>query len=55
MPLKLHNLFRSSTSTRLRVALNLKGLDYEYLPYVLRNGETQTPAKRNNRLGLPTG
>tara|TARA_B110000003_G_scaffold24218_1_gene23168 strand:- start:66 stop:713 length:648 start_codon:yes stop_codon:yes gene_type:complete len=43
MGLKLHNFFRSSTSTRLRAALNLKGLDYEYIAYVLRDGETQTP------------
>ncbi|WP_216331781.1 MULTISPECIES: maleylacetoacetate isomerase [Hyphomicrobiales] len=43
MTLRLHNFFRSSTSTRLRAALNLKGLDYDYVPYVLRNGETRTP------------
>lgn len=42
MTLKLHNFFRSSTSTRLRAALNLKGLDYDYVPYVLRDGETRT-------------
>ena len=43
MGLKLHNFFRSSTSTRLRAALNVKGLDYEYVAYVLRDGETRTP------------
>ncbi|MGY6695268.1 MAG: maleylacetoacetate isomerase [Roseinatronobacter sp.] len=43
MTLKLHNFFRSSTSTRLRAALNLKGLEYDYIPYVLRDGETRTP------------
>ena len=43
MTLKLHNFFRSSTSTRLRAALNLKGLDYDYIPYALRKGETRTP------------
>ncbi|WP_417263843.1 maleylacetoacetate isomerase [Celeribacter sp.] len=43
MPLKLHNFFRSSTSTRLRAALNLKGLEYDYIAYVLRDGETRTP------------
>lgn len=42
-PMKLHNFFRSSTSTRLRAALNLKGLEYEYVAYILRNGETRTP------------
>lgn len=43
MTLKLHNFFRSSTSTRLRAALNLKGLEYDYIAYVLRTGETRTP------------
>ena len=42
MTLKLHNFFRSSTSTRLRIALKLKGLAYEYIPYALRKGETRT-------------
>lgn len=41
MVLKLHNFFRSSTSTRLRAALNLKGLAYDYVPYVLRRGDTR--------------
>ncbi len=31
----LHNYFRSTTSVRVRVALNLKGLDYDYMPYPL--------------------
>jgi maleylpyruvate isomerase len=43
MSLKLHNFFRSSTSTRVRAALNIKGLDYDYVPYVLRDGQTRTP------------
>ncbi len=43
MSLILHNFFRSSTSTRLRAALNLKGLDYDYVAYKLRAGETRTP------------
>ena len=34
--MKLYNFFRSSTSHRLRIALNLKGLDYEYVPIDLR-------------------
>jgi glutathione S-transferase len=29
--LQLHNFFRSGTSHRLRIALNLKGLDYDYI------------------------
>lgn len=43
MTWRLHNFFRSSTSTRLRAALNVKGLPYDYVPYVLRSGETRTP------------
>lgn len=43
MTLKLHNFFRSSTSTRLRAALNLKQLNYDYIPYSLRDGETRSP------------
>jgi maleylpyruvate isomerase len=42
MTLRLHNFFRSSTSTRLRAALNLKGLDFEYVAYALRKGENRT-------------
>ena len=36
MTLKLYNFFRSGTSHRLRIALNLKGLAYEYVPIDLR-------------------
>jgi maleylpyruvate isomerase len=43
MVLKLHNFFRSSTSTRLRAALNFKGLEYDYIAYVLRRGDTRKP------------
>lgn len=43
MTLTLHNFFRSSTSVRLRAALNLKGLPYTYVPYVLRRGDTRKP------------
>lgn len=42
MPI-LHNYFRSSTSTRLRAALNLKGLGYDYVSYALLKDETRTP------------
>ncbi|MFK8029678.1 MAG: maleylacetoacetate isomerase [Gammaproteobacteria bacterium] len=35
----LHNYFRSSTSIRVRVALNLKGLDYHYASYALLDKE----------------
>ncbi len=37
--LVLHNYFRSSTSIRVRVALNLKQLDYHYASYALLKRE----------------
>jgi maleylacetoacetate isomerase/maleylpyruvate isomerase len=37
--MKLHNYFRSSASYRVRIALALKGLDYEYAPVHLVRGE----------------
>lgn len=37
--LVLHNYFRSSTSVRVRAALNLKGLAYDYVPLSLLKGE----------------
>ncbi|MDB5966944.1 MAG: maiA [Polaromonas sp.] len=38
----LHNYFRSSSAYRVRIALNLKGLDYEYASVHLnRNGGEQ--------------
>lgn len=42
--MKLHNYFRSSTSTRVRVALNLKGLEAEYLSYALLKEEHKSAA-----------
>ena len=41
--LSLHNYFRSSTSVRVRAALNLKGLDYNYIPLSLLKGEQANP------------
>ena len=36
--MKLYNYFRSSASFRVRIALALKGLSYEYLPvHLVRN------------------
>ncbi len=35
----LHNYFRSSTSFRVRAALNLKGVEYEYVAHHLRLNE----------------
>lgn len=37
--MKLHNFFRSGTSHRLRIALNLKGIKYEYVAVDLRTEE----------------
>ena len=37
--MKLHNYFRSSASFRVRIALALKGLDYDYVPVHLVKGE----------------
>ena len=39
----LHNYFRSSTSVRVRAALNLKGLSYDYIPRALLKGEQASP------------
>jgi len=43
MTLKLHNYFRSSTSTRLRAALNLKGIAVDYVSHHLARGEHRAP------------
>lgn len=40
--MKLHNYFRSSTSFRARIALNLKGVGYDYVAYHLRHGEQRS-------------
>ncbi|HHZ08406.1 MAG TPA: maleylacetoacetate isomerase [Rhizobiales bacterium] len=44
MNLVLHSYFRSSTSTRLRAALNLKGLAYDTVAWHLRKGEQRSAA-----------
>lgn len=55
--LKLYNYFRSSTSFRVRIALNIKNLAYEYIPVHLLNngGEQNQPAYRtiNPMGGVP--
>src|SRR5690606_32130183 len=42
--MKLYNYFRSSASFRVRIALNLKGLAYEYVPVHIARGEHKQPA-----------
>ena len=37
--MKLHNFFRSSASFRVRIALELKGLSYDYVPVHLARGD----------------
>ncbi len=44
--LKLHNYFRSSAAYRVRIALNLKDLSYEYLPVHLVKGEQRAERYR---------
>ena len=39
MAMKLYNYFRSSASYRVRIALALKGLDYDYIPVHLQRNE----------------
>ena len=39
MNMKLYNFFRSGTSHRTRIAMNLKGLEYEYVAVALGNEE----------------
>jgi len=47
--MKLYSYFRSSAAYRARIALNLKGLPYEYLPvHLVRDGgEQHAPAYRS--------
>lgn len=39
----LHNYFRSSTSYRVRIALAMKGMDYDYVAHHLRHGGQRAP------------
>jgi len=53
--MRLHGYFRSSTSYRLRIALNLKGLDYDYVPVNLVTSEQKSEAfsRRNPFASVP--
>ena len=42
--MKLYNYFRSSASFRVRIALELKGLGYDYVPVHLAKGEHKNEA-----------
>ncbi|MBX7527409.1 maleylacetoacetate isomerase [Qipengyuania vesicularis] len=42
--MRLHGYYRSSTSYRLRIALELKGLEYEYVPVNLLTSEQKGEA-----------
>jgi maleylpyruvate isomerase len=43
MSIKLYNYFRSSASFRVRIALEVKGLSYDYAPVHLLKGEQLAP------------
>lgn len=51
--MKLYNYFRSSASYRVRIALALKGLDYDYIPvHLLRNEHLQPAFPGHQTTGL---
>lgn len=52
----LHGYFRSSTSFRTRIALNLKDLPYDQVTYDLRSGEQRSEGylQRNPQGAVPT-
>jgi maleylpyruvate isomerase len=54
--MKLYNFHASSTSYRTRIVLNLKGLEYEYIPIRLDKGEhlSESYGRINPMRGVPT-
>ena len=51
--LTLHSYFRSSAAFRVRIALNLKGLDYDQIPVNLLKGEHRLEAHRRRNPRVP--
>jgi maleylpyruvate isomerase len=53
---RLHNYFRSSASWRVRIALNLKGIPFEYVPVSLLKDEHHSESYRalNPLMAVPT-
>jgi maleylacetoacetate isomerase len=53
--MRLHGYYRSSTTYRLRIALELKGIDYDYIPVNLVTSEQKDKAfiARNPFGGVP--
>jgi len=53
--MQLHNYFNSSTSYRVRIALALKGLPYDYVPVDIRVRQHRTPdyVARNPSANVP--
>lgn len=53
--MRLHGYYRSSTSYRTRIVLNLKGLAFDYVPVALDQGEQQSDRFRalNPMGGVP--
>ena len=54
--MKLYSYFRSSAAYRVRIALNLKGLTFDYAPVQLVKGEQHGEAYRalNRQELVPT-
>lgn len=52
MSLRLYTYWRSSSAYRVRIALNLKGLEYEQIPVHLRRGEQHGEYRQVNPQGL---
>jgi maleylpyruvate isomerase len=54
-PLRLYSYWRSSCSWRVRIALNLKGVEYEYRPiHLTREGGAQNTAEYQEKNPLRT-